>query len=496
MRQTLLFIIFFIATVAINHDVVFQDPILNYDDKPLLYPIETIGGVKEYFQEILSSEAIKDLQPVRDLTFLFNIKIHETFGHSLFHAVNALISTGIVFLCFKILLLLGIRFRGAYLWSFLILTHPLMVSSVGWISARKHSLAVFFLLFFLYELLKKKELNLKSAIFYSLSILSHPITAPVPFLLIALRRFRDLKFLYILLPFSIIFSANFYKSFVMGLNNTKFIEKGIFDILSSAVLSFGRSYQLILFPMHQAISYFEGSILNLMGILAFVVFQYVSFKLVGFKKFCFFFTAQILCWVLTAPYFVNDTYLYSMMITIFGGIAYYTKNMPAKKRDFFIIAVIIIFSFKSVSYASKWRSDKEIFLHSMTSENHPALGLYVASAMKADQQAAFLFLSESLQGVNELKPANEQLAASLLLRLDQINETERIQVLEKYLIDKQLIHFTTGLIWLLGREGDREKALPHLKAANASEPYGGPISKSLLLWCVKNDKKLCVDLGY
>ena len=156
-----------------------NDSILSRDDKELVVPMKDIKSIGDYIEKV-SSNKILDVQPVRDFSYWINAKLYDLVGYPGFHLINLILFFLCIYLVYRILTLLNFNPTIIIMGSLIFALHPIMVSSVGWISARKHSLALVFILCAIIDLLKKEKLTWKLLLFYLLSVFSHQIVVLFP----------------------------------------------------------------------------------------------------------------------------------------------------------------------------------------------------------------------------------------------------------------------------------------------------------------------------
>ena len=66
-----------LGLLLIYSGVLWENPILKYDDSSLLSPLRHTQNLKHYFEQIKNGYVL-DIQPLRDLTFWIEIQIWET----------------------------------------------------------------------------------------------------------------------------------------------------------------------------------------------------------------------------------------------------------------------------------------------------------------------------------------------------------------------------------------------------------------------------------
>jgi hypothetical protein len=164
-KYLLLYTILAVFFVALYFQYLKLDPVLKRDDLSLLTPFQKIGSFAQYY-EAVKDNTILDVQPVRDLTFFVNVKFLYLTGLSTFHLTNLTIFFISIVLLSRLMQILNFSPQAIYITILLYALHPLMVSAVGWISARKHSLALVFLLMALIRFLKNKNIDFGVILFF------------------------------------------------------------------------------------------------------------------------------------------------------------------------------------------------------------------------------------------------------------------------------------------------------------------------------------------
>lgn len=496
-------ILFITATIGLNFSVIQTDPILKYDDQLMLYPLEKLESLGEYFKLMFTDGAgvVRDIQPVRDMSYLFNIWLYSQTGLSTFHITNAFITAFFVYVFFLILMRLSFSKQLAALSSLILCTHPLLVSSVAWLSARKHSLAILFFLLALLSYLKKREVHFTTIILFALSVLSHPITILTPLILLATKSTRakiNKNTISLFAVMIIVFGLNIYKAYFLGLNNTGHAGLPLAERVSGMVLSMGRAFQLILLPYENAISYYEASPLNIVGIGVAVLFLYLMFKSLERKVFYLTLFSYGLFLVLTLPFFINDTYLYLPLLLTVYLILNQAKAFGEKNKVVIGMSLVCIFYFSwlSFSYSGKWLSDKEIFLHSYQVEENPDFAIYVASNISDNQNLSMDFLEEGFKRMPSYRKTHiEVTGLNVLVKLDQIPKQRRFNFLKQYFDPSKDREFYHALIYLFSDAESVPKGIAELEALMGQGPVKIKTQAMGLLkkWCTENKHQFCLD---
>src|SRR5690606_2429551 len=94
----------FIAFIGVYSDNLFNSEVPNLDNHIILKPLEEVGSFSDYLQ-LYKDKKIYDVQPLRDLSHLFDIKFYKLTGIYIGVVHNLLIFWITSFLIFKILLL-------------------------------------------------------------------------------------------------------------------------------------------------------------------------------------------------------------------------------------------------------------------------------------------------------------------------------------------------------------------------------------------------------
>jgi len=190
-----LFITFICFTTALNNEFVNWDDDRNFYENPLVQNI-TKENFWQNTKEIFSSGVIGNYNPLTIWTFAIE-KIYFDFDKPFnWHLNNILLHLICVYLAYRIVLLMGIGWRGALLTALLFGIHPMRVESVAWVTERKD---VLFGVFYLAALLQyvKIKLDNKSirwlclTIFFILSLFSKIQAVSLPLSMMAVDYFMD-----------------------------------------------------------------------------------------------------------------------------------------------------------------------------------------------------------------------------------------------------------------------------------------------------------------
>lgn len=150
------FITFICFTSALNNEFVNWDDDRNFYENPLVQNINDDNFWKNT-KEIFSSGVIGNYNPLPIWTFAIE---KQKFGFDkpfYWHLNNVLLHLVCVFLVFRIVIFLGLSWKGALFIALLFGIHPMRVESVAWVTERKDVLFGAFYLGALLQYIKYKK---------------------------------------------------------------------------------------------------------------------------------------------------------------------------------------------------------------------------------------------------------------------------------------------------------------------------------------------------
>jgi hypothetical protein len=502
MKDNTLFIglclIFLIGYSCLYANYLQKDPVLARDDVLLVLPLKSITSLAGYI-EAVKNNTILDFQPIRDLSFYLNVKIIEWTNISTFHVANFSLFILTIFLLMKLIQALGFQRKQVIYSAILYASHPLMVSSVGWISARKHSLALTFLLLFLIDFVKQKQITKRSIIFYVLSILSHQIFILLPVWVFAYSRIKrmDISYGRFLLMSSFgatVLFLGILKTFYLEMGNVTYRYFHWFENISRYVLSVGRSVMQILFPVSISSDYFQGSLLNLAGIPIFILCIFLLYKSKSNKDSLSWIFLGVLSHILTYITFVNDTYLYLPLICVLiAGNFYFTTNpllLNLKIKNGLMLLCVGLLMGKTISASQMWRSDKDLWHYSYMNERSPFTSILLGTnLLNHDEKTAIDFI---VWGANNYDLVSHK--SIFLSFLDTIYNSslpiqKKIQIFKDCYKDHQIYKAVYGLTLLEGTQEQMVQGIGILKPILQKENTYSPDSRGLMV--IKRIRHLC-----
>lgn len=477
-----------------------KDPILGRDDVLLILPLKNISSFGGYI-EAVKNNTILDFQPIRDLSFFINIKLIEWAGISTFHFTNFVLFFVTIFLFMKILDVLGFSKRQILFSSLLYTAHPLMISSVGWISARKHTLALIFLLLSLIDYIKNKKITNKSIAWYTLSILSHQIFILFPVwifiyskvnrMIIHVRRFLLMSFLGFLVLF-----LGILKTFYLEMGNVTYKYYHWSENISRYALSVGRSVIQILFPVSISGDYFQGSLLNLVGIPVLIVCIFICYKSKSAKDSLIWLGLAFLAHILTYITFVNDTYLYLPLMCSIVAANYFFTSCPIKVDFKVIIAsVLICFSLlmsKTLISSQMWRTDIELWKQSYKNEPSPFTSILLGShLLKLDEKSALELIVWGARNYDLISNKNILMQFLQTIYTSSLSIQTKIQIYKDCYRDHVIYNAFYGTALLEGTNEQMSQGLKILKPILQKEETYTPNSHGLSI--IKAIRYLCLN---
>lgn len=350
--------------------LIYLDPILSWDDEMLLNPLMELKSLGDY-----TLATTLDIQPIRDLSFLFDIWLGKLLGVSTFHFHNFLIWLAICFSLFGILRLLKIDKVRSAVSVLLFSIHPVFVNSVGWISARKHLLSAFFIYMLVYLLLKseqKKRLKLLLPFLFTLALYAQPISLFFPIWYWLYLWYKDAwkdrlnQLIGLVLILIMIFVGLQNKAYYATeyLKQAEYIKVLPFwSHVHFVPLMYGRYLFNLILPVNLATMYKLYSFFNFMGVFFFISWLVLLFKKLNKKKvflwLAFFFFPLIPVTIHITPIFVFDTYLLVPAL----GFLVLTQELLTKMalpRKYVQILILIFFAL-SIRLAQTWQSGLKVW---------------------------------------------------------------------------------------------------------------------------------------
>jgi hypothetical protein len=346
-------------------------PIANKDSY-ILDNLRDVNTLEDYIRDFKSGK-IKDLQPVKDISLRLDIYLESFFGEKIYLYSNILIWLGICLAILNILLLYERKFSNLVFWFFLIVTHPIYVQSVSWISARKHLISFFLILICMNLFLRgKRDIKTKviTTILFTAALLSHPLPVlwslwTVIYLVLIKERplLKSLIAQAHLLTVSLFIGlSNIYyvSGHLKAIGHEHYLEQ---DLWSDKILSIGRYFAQYLIPIQYSSFYDKGSLLNLIGMIGSVLFIYLLLKYFEKKKvityLSLFFLGLFPVTYKMTVIFVSDTYMLlpSLAFCLLLADSKYFKVDLSNYLKSALVLLILLFTYRSHIEASFFQSN-------------------------------------------------------------------------------------------------------------------------------------------
>jgi len=323
-----------LAGAVVYGSLLFRAAPLERDDLQLLSPLAAIHGPAEYFSAWRAG-SILDVAPVRDLTYLADIKLSAALNAPTYTATN--FALWIIFVVLALKLFLALGFEGGAMWalSLVLVCHPAYAVSVAWIASRKHLLAGIFCLAATICVVKppRRGVGAWPFVWYVLSVFSHPIQLLWP--LWAFCYSRSIKKTAALLGAMLALAgleAWYYTGPFMAASG----GLGKFSAGATAadgVLALGRSIWNLAVPIALSpVDYFPASPLNIAGLALLPCLLLAAAKLVSPRVLLtwgvFFALPLLLVNLHGTRIFLSDTYLLIPSIGLWILLAEMARKAP------------------------------------------------------------------------------------------------------------------------------------------------------------------------
>lgn len=468
-----------------HFDLIRTDSLLMRDDFMLINPVAQTTSIFDYFRNLFAG-VYSDLQPIRDLSFYFNIKIHQFFGYGGFHLMNILLGGLILVLSRRILKFLNLSEFCIFVGIVFVACHPVFNSSLAWVSNRKHLLSFVFMLLFALENFKQDGKGWKSFLWAALSFLSQPITIFIPPLVVLYKKqFKKWDIAVILLSmFIFVLNVWFYKS------QTQFVGRDFINSFNSElgnyILKFFRVSMQILFPVKLAMEYDLGSPFNFYGIFLSILFLYIVIKVTQPKKHLLIYL--IICSTLfpVVSWGVKDAYLIPTLLLC----GYLLAKSNNKILYYLCIPYFIFLGFYSVKFTSMWQNDLSLTETSYEVEGGAMnMGLYAHQLAKKDPAKAYEYYSEVFKAYPDMtNPPLQAERAKALFKSKRSNEDKLIVFQKEKTPDVFMLFYEAKLLSEMGKVEKSENAFKAL-----SEVLRNPDAAKIFITLICEDVENSVD---
>lgn len=337
-------------------------------DAQLLYPIfSSMDGIGEYFASLFSLKTY-DVQPIRDLSLFIDWFVFDRFHLNIIIFQSLVFWSGACFVFYRILkhIFVGASSIRTFLFSLAFAVYPLFCATISWGVARKHILALFFILLATLSFLKfisdqgSRKDFVCLTIFYFLSVFSQPITLLWPFWallysVVFIQKTFSQK-VKPLIPAGIVFGVCAYVNYIYYEHSPVFKmyygskTSDAFN-LPDKILGIGHYFYQSILPYWPSADYSLGHWSVMAGILSLVLF-------LGLAKFVKLSKKEILVWssfyffplivILTNAKFMSDNYLLVPSVGLWILIFLILQKTKALESRFYIPVISILIFFWSI----------------------------------------------------------------------------------------------------------------------------------------------------
>ncbi len=501
-KNELIFLLLLSCLVGVAFGKTYHNQFLGMDDhafvwdNPYIRDGLTLEGIIWAFQADLTkpSEFADYWQPVTFISRMIDISLFK-FNAGAHHVVNLLFHIANVWLLYFFLRRLTSS-NTASLWiTSLFALHPLHAEIIGWITARKDVLSIFFGLITIHIYYWRKESNnfVRTIIFalsFALSLMAKPMVITLPVVLILLDLYERLEnqktisikeiwmsgldkwplFLMVALYLPIPFLGQ-PQAFEYDINHP--VVKGIVAYLFY-IQKILMPLDLSLYgPIPEPKIALSTFLFSLAGVVFITVISFLMRKktwmiLLGWGWFL----------VTTLPIigltWVADRFVYFPMIGILIIFVYMLKSYIKNKDAIasIIVLFVIFFTIQSFNQISVWKNDETLMLRALEYSNenysaHNVLGVFYAKEAD-DEEKALYHLKEAIR----IRPDRDKPYNNIGRILEQNGKhDEAVQYYEKSLAlnanDFRTLN-NLGIVYV--REGKYKKGIEYFTRALAINP--------------------------
>jgi len=392
-RKSLFFCSFFLLVMGVISywPVLSSINVINPDAQFILPSLSLISSVKEYFVELLSFKTL-DFQPLRDLSFFFDLKIFSFLGIDVTVIHNLAWWLGGNWFLSKLICNIFPESKKESIFLIVLgfLVYPLFSQTIPWGVARKHLLSFFFSMLLTERWTRERSRFLISDVFfysffYACSVLSQPIAILWP--LWALLYLALIKPSLLKSSVKVFFSLGVIL-LVLGLvNYFYYTNSSVFLSIyaqktneafefSDKVLAIGHYTFQLVFPYLLSFNYTLGHYSTLIGLVILVLLSLLlrasKAPLKEVIVWIVFFILPLLV-VMTNSKILYDTYLLIPSVGFLFLLLILSRKVPRFSQNvkFLSLGLLILFwVFTTNKNASLWRD--ELSLAEESFQNRPS----------------------------------------------------------------------------------------------------------------------------
>ena len=453
-----------LVLIALYSNLLTNDPLLSYDDRPLISAVSSATSFNSYINGIKSG-LIPDLQPMRDLSYIVDIWLLQKTNLHSFHLTNLLLWWFIVLLFYQ-LMKCESKHEIAMAFAIFFALNPVFASSVAWVAARKHLLSTLFILAATLICVRNKnriyELKYFGGIWflYLLSTLSQPINVlwPIWFFVFTKKDFKKWPLFILMISMVLLIVAN-YKYYNSELFESisafgKFNSEGASP--GTSLLALGRYFLLSIVPFGALPhSHYQGAIENLVGLVFFactVALLFVRFKRLkndNLKPLLYFLLPLAVVSVKSTNIFCSDTYLLNASIGFYWFLGAFLSGTPyVKKFSVLIIVYAVACGLYTHFYLRAFNSDRDLWSYSFQKEenSHSAMVMVLFSIKDKNFKQANAIINHMKKNWPN-QPFISQLSTEAIFFNDALTITEKEEQIEKLAQPSPASHFYLALLY-------------------------------------------------
>jgi len=488
-NRNLLFILLFLGiTVFIVYFDALGYPFLSWDDTAYIIdnPLFT-GNFFHTVKNIFSTCYFGNYFPLQLLSYAVEIWL---FGHNpfFFHLDNILLHFFNAVLVFYLFFYLGGKSRQAFICAVLFAVHPAHCESVAWVSERKDTLFLFFMmisfiLFLRFWDIKRKLYLIISLVFFVFSTLSKSTSVVMPFLIfITLIQFRKYTIsksgLITLAPYLFVslvicaiqlLAGRYYG--VWGEKITFIHGAGIFLKYICNLL-----FPINLSPRYGILEYFPA------GLVFTAIFALIYFCIKNnlLRWSVLWFLAGLLPVLNIVPIQIKmaDRYLYMPALSLYFLFSITADKLMISKKKPVLICLALLFTcliVRTVVYAKTFSNTKSLWSRAATADRNDARALLNLAVINYNSTGNFEDVVPLLKTAYAIAPNDPDVlvkTGKLYFQEGNLSESESF-FKEALLIPKTLNDFPETIFLLLQiyiLKGDFENEQKTLDVINSKKP--------------------------
>ncbi|MES2528478.1 MAG: hypothetical protein V4598_15450 [Bdellovibrionota bacterium] len=452
-----LFGYFLLLILIVHANFLFPGKTISPDAQFILASLEKYSSLTDYLWNLIQLKGI-DFQPLRDLSLFIDLKIFRVTGLNLSIFFNCMLWAGV---CYQATKIYEEHISESDVFALMVLSllavHPVVSQSINWTMARKHILAVFFIL-----KATRNYLNQKSFTgYYLLSLLSAPVALLWPFWAYFIDRKRPkLKIITAFFIMLIIAGLNYAYYFVSQSFRENFAQKSGGIDSYGMLFHFAKHFRQIFFPVDLTFHYQLNptDLYGMIGVALLFVIVLIKFRSV---RNWFLFALIPLPLFLRTPNAYYDTYV---LIPFVGVILVFLSGFKDKKRLVAIPASILVILFGAITFTSNSVWGNLIAFNQKNFDTSPscnsarqlAINTYLKQKKLSQDVYEFIQVNQCLNPGPEDGPINLQLARHIEALQLLVEDEVDLEFRKSRLLEMGTVNYYPLLIYasLMAKQND------------------------------------------